>query len=368
MRIVVHTLDHNEQYQYLRDLIYTKCQALHDIYFLVQKEGKASGGQKKEPRFRIEQRLFRLARKRKELFSYFLNRFLLIFFKKHKKRYDRKKLFEIDLYFKEKRKSLLSSPRVHFITNINKEANWIKEISPDLLIVVGAPYIRSDILKLVPQRLNLHIGYLPDYRGLKTIEWAYLRGDYQKLGYTLHELTEKLDHGKVYAQETYRITPGERINFGKIYTTLYEKAFDKIVDIMRDPELLSQGKQMEGEGHLYNGYLFNPFAYKKLLKAEQVMRLGFFAGNPVQYHVPLYQRLHQASGIDLFVLYGEDIGAKRFYNQEFQAYIEWGCPLARGLSLSYFLRILHRVNPKVFFRGLIWEWFFIFCGSLMMLC
>ncbi len=56
--------------------------------------------------------------------------------------------------------------------------------------------------------LNIHMGLLPVYRGNNANAWALLNGD-RRVGYTLHEVSEVLDGGKIYYTFGYEIPDGE---------------------------------------------------------------------------------------------------------------------------------------------------------------
>ncbi|NHM06459.1 hypothetical protein G4D82_04440 [Flavobacterium sp. CYK-4] len=60
----------------------------------------------------------------------------------------------------------------------------------------------------VPYLLNIHMGLLPIYRGNNANSWAILNGDYT-VGYTLHEVNEKLDQGDIYYKFGYTIQANE---------------------------------------------------------------------------------------------------------------------------------------------------------------
>jgi methionyl-tRNA formyltransferase len=45
--------------------------------------------------------------------------------------------------------------------------------------------------------LNLHTGWLPDYRGVKSEFWALARGERDRIGWTLHYMTPRLDDGDI---------------------------------------------------------------------------------------------------------------------------------------------------------------------------
>jgi methionyl-tRNA formyltransferase len=68
----------------------------------------------------------------------------------------------------------------------------------DLVVGFGTSYIGAAALHRLPNGfLNLHTGFLPDYRGVKSEFWALSRGDTSRVGWTLHYMTPSLDAGDI---------------------------------------------------------------------------------------------------------------------------------------------------------------------------
>lgn len=352
-------MDHNKHYEYFRKLIYSKFHGEHEIVNLIHKDKKIpklSKSEKIKNRLAVEKKLFRLSRKNGELFEYIKNRVLGLFFNKYKRQYDRFKLSFIDGYFSKLSQELPEiSDNVYEIENINDEKKLIEEINPDMMIVVGAPFIKKHIIDIPCKKINLHIGYLPNYRGIKTIEWALLNNEFDKVAYSVHELTSELDKGLLIHREAIDIDRNN-LNLAKIYTSLYHKAFNALVGLVKNNEFDNYIDEPTLEFKIYNNYKFNPLDYKKLMPKR--FKMAIFAGNPVQYHVPIYKALAQEKDVDLTVMYGSDIGAKKFYSKEFKSYIEWDIPLLEGYEYKFFRNftskklkgMFSRINLGMFFH------------------
>lgn len=65
-------------------------------------------------------------------------------------------------------------------------------------------------------------------------------------------------------------------------------------------------------------------------------RLLVFVGNPTQYHSPIFRKLSDALGGAMQVMYGDDIGARPFFNREVNATIEWDVPVLGGFAYKIF--------------------------------
>ena len=73
----------------------------------------------------------------------------------------------------------------------------------DLVIGFGTSFISAGTLTAMKHGfLNLHTGWLPDYRGVKSEFWTLAHGDLAKAGWTLHYMTPRLDEGDIVLQST----------------------------------------------------------------------------------------------------------------------------------------------------------------------
>jgi hypothetical protein len=71
----------------------------------------------------------------------------------------------------------------------------------ELPLGFGTSMIRSGTLAALPFGfLNLHTGWLPDYRGVKSEFWRLFEGEGRPAGWTLHFMTTRLDEGDVVLQ------------------------------------------------------------------------------------------------------------------------------------------------------------------------
>lgn len=69
---------------------------------------------------------------------------------------------------------------------------------------------------------------------------------------------------------------------------------------------------------------------------EAEPRLLVFVGNPTQYHSPIFRKLSDALGGAMQVMYGDDIGARPFFNPEVNSVIEWDVPVLGGFPYKIF--------------------------------
>ena len=64
--------------------------------------------------------------------------------------------------------------------------------------------------------------------------------------------------------------------------------------------------------------------------------LLIYAGNPTQYHAPLFRAIEALPSAKIEVLFGDEIGAKPFYNPELSSVIEWDVPVLEGYPHRFF--------------------------------
>ena len=68
----------------------------------------------------------------------------------------------------------------------------------DIVLGFGTSVITAATLARLPNGfLNLHTGYLPNYRGVKSEFWALARRDVAHIGWTVHYMTPALDAGDI---------------------------------------------------------------------------------------------------------------------------------------------------------------------------
>jgi len=110
--------------------------------------------------------------------------------------------------------SLRTNLNIYQPSNINDPEfiNLLREISPDLIVIVAFGQILSkEILKLPKYGcINLHPSLLPKYRGAAPIPWAILAGE-EKTGVTTFYLSEEVDGGDTILQREEKIREDDTI-------------------------------------------------------------------------------------------------------------------------------------------------------------
>src|SRR5262249_49491316 len=88
----------------------------------------------------------------------------------------------------------------------------IRRVSPDLILVWSYPMILPKEIIEIPRYgcVNVHLGLLPEYRGVNGIRWALLNGE-DKTRATLHFMDAGIDSGDMIARAAFPIMPEDDI-------------------------------------------------------------------------------------------------------------------------------------------------------------
>ena len=96
--------------------------------------------------------------------------------------------------------------------------NKIKEINPDIIIVVAFRRLPAEIFSIPKYgTINLHASLLPNYRGAAPINWCLINNEV-KTGVTTFFINQKIDQGDILLKEEVNIS--DKDNFGSLYTKL----------------------------------------------------------------------------------------------------------------------------------------------------
>lgn len=109
----------------------------------------------------------------------------------------------------------------------------IKEIAPDILVVVAYGKLLPDSILALPKygAINVHGSLLPAYRGAAPIQWAVLNGD-KITGVSTMYLASEMDSGDIiYTAET---DIGEYETSGELFDRLMDMGAELLVKTLND--------------------------------------------------------------------------------------------------------------------------------------
>jgi methionyl-tRNA formyltransferase len=109
----------------------------------------------------------------------------------------------------ERRFDILEQPPAKEIGPFKKA---LEQRKPDLILVWSYPMILPRAVIDIPDRgcINVHMGLLPQYRGVNGVRWALLNGE-QETGVTMHYMDEGIDTGDMISRVSFPITPEDDI-------------------------------------------------------------------------------------------------------------------------------------------------------------
>ena len=94
--------------------------------------------------------------------------------------------------------------KVFEVENVNSPESvaLLRELAPDIVFCNGSSILKKPVIE-IPRLgvINIHTGVVPDYRGPSPEFWALHNGDFDKIGVTIHTLTEGIDDGDVILEE-----------------------------------------------------------------------------------------------------------------------------------------------------------------------
>jgi len=97
--------------------------------------------------------------------------------------------------------------------NSEKTARFVTEFSPDVVFIFGPDLIKEPLMGVLPEdRVNLHLGLSPWYRGSATLFWPFYFLQPQFAGATFHQIVPEADAGGVLHQCVPRLQFGDGIH------------------------------------------------------------------------------------------------------------------------------------------------------------
>ncbi len=136
--------------------------------------------------------------------------------------------------------ALNSSLKIYQPAQVNSgdSLRFLKELSPDLFVVIAYGQILSREVLEIPKifSINVHGSLLPKYRGAAPINWALINGD-KLTGITIIKMTEMMDAGPIILKE------GLEIEDSDDAITLEEKLSQKAPALLIDSLKLIENKK-----------------------------------------------------------------------------------------------------------------------------
>ena len=111
-------------------------------------------------------------------------------------------------FFKEK----YNIPVIFVEGNVKEHKDFIQELKPELIIVIGWYYMIPNDILLIPVKgsVAIHASLLPKYRGNAPLVWAIIHGE-NRSGISLFYISDGIDNGDIVAQKSFQIEKEDKI-------------------------------------------------------------------------------------------------------------------------------------------------------------
>lgn len=136
---------------------------------------------------------------------------------------------------------------------LDTSGDWRNLIGLDVDLVLSVMYDRiigADLIDGPARVLNLHLGKLPEYRGMRPINWALKNGE-SAAGVTLHEVDTGIDTGPIVAQSTFSVYP-DIDEVGDVYGRAIRAAEGILRDVLPIVEQIKAVPQDESRACYYS--------------------------------------------------------------------------------------------------------------------
>ncbi len=97
--------------------------------------------------------------------------------------------------------------------NTTLVADKVREFNADLCFIFGVDLILDPVIDVLPKdKINLHLGLSPWYKGGATLFWPFYHLEPQFCGSTFHQITKQADAGEIIHQCVPELRPGDNIH------------------------------------------------------------------------------------------------------------------------------------------------------------
>tara|TARA_B100001250_G_scaffold410618_1_gene437431 strand:+ start:1189 stop:1998 length:810 start_codon:yes stop_codon:yes gene_type:complete len=143
--------------------------------------------------------------------------------------------------------------------NTFKTANKIKEFDADLSIIFGVDLILDPVFDKLPKdKLNIHLGLSPWYKGGATLFWPFYFLQPQFAGITIHQISKNPDEGEIIHQSTPKLEYEDTIH--DVGVKCVKNAKNDIIDLINFYKSRNHfpGKIQKTSGRVWRGKDFHP--------------------------------------------------------------------------------------------------------------
>ena len=108
--------------------------------------------------------------------------------------------------------------------------NWILGYAPDLIIVYGAPILKGSWLNSAKFGIiNMHYGWLPNYRSSHSPLFALYHEEFDKVGASIHYINSGIDTGEIISRRCIPLENGD--SYETTMAKVYEAGAIELLDV-----------------------------------------------------------------------------------------------------------------------------------------
>ncbi|MFZ3043655.1 MAG: formyltransferase family protein [Minisyncoccia bacterium] len=143
--------------------------------------------------------------------------------------------------------------------NSPEVAEFVQTCAPDMVFIFGVKIIKDPVLSVLPKdRVNMHVGLSPWYKGAATLFWPFYNMQPQFCGVTFHQIVPAADAGAIIHQCSPELSLGDGIHDVACKTLL--AAQKDLVALLRQREKNGSFTEVpqRTSGRLYLESAFHP--------------------------------------------------------------------------------------------------------------
>lgn len=140
--------------------------------------------------------------------------------------------------------AMINNIPLYYVDENNKLGtyeNIIREIKPDIILVLGWYYIVPKVIRDIPKygACGIHASLLPKYAGWAPLVWAMINGE-KETGVTFFQFDDSVDGGDIIAQESFSIEHEDTIK--EVYDKATQKSSEILISTLSKLEFKKQDK------------------------------------------------------------------------------------------------------------------------------
>ncbi len=148
----------------------------------------------------------------------------------------RRRLLGLDAYrrgaFSDLPTPMGPEPRTLTVSSVNdrRVAELLEEVQPELTVVMGTGIMGKRVLAAAGTVVNLHGGYLPEYKGNHCFFFALYNGDFDHIGTSIHFVDPGVDTGDIVEVVVPALRPTD--NAEALYSRAERAAVHRLVTLL----------------------------------------------------------------------------------------------------------------------------------------